>query len=119
MQTLNGDLSISVLIVPNIATPIQNSCRVELDKVPHLKGLKLANLVTDKQEFLVSILIGADHYWSFVQNHIIRGNGPTAHQFQLGYLLSGPLPLSATQLSTSILVQTITSADHQQFSYGP
>ena len=49
IQTLTGDLvPVSVLIVPKIATPIQNSCRVDLDSIPHLKGLKLANPVTDR-----------------------------------------------------------------------
>ena len=115
IQTLNGDLiPISVLIVPKIATPIQNSCRVEMENMPHLKGLKLANPITDNDEFLVSILIEADYYWSFVQDHIIRGNNPTAQQSQLGYLLSGPLPLSTAQLSTSILMQIITTADNKE-----
>ena len=115
MQTLGGELvPISVLIVPKIATPIQNSCRIEMENMPHLEGLKLANPITDSNEFLVSILIEADFYWSFVQDHIIRRNGPTAHQSQLGYLLSGPLPLSTTQLSTSILMQIVTTTDTKE-----
>ena len=85
IQTLTGDyILVSVLVVPNIATPIQNSCRIELNKMPHLKGLKLANPCTSNQEFSVSILIGADQYWSFVQDYIIRGDGPTAQQSRLG-----------------------------------
>ena len=101
---LDGDLvPISVLIVPKIATPIQNSCRIEMENMPHLEGLKLANPITDNNEFLLSILIGANYFWSFVQDHIIRGNGPTAQQSRLAYLLSGPLLLSHTQLSTSNL----------------
>ena len=36
-------------------------------------------------------MIGADHYWQVVEDHIIRGNGPTAMKSKLGYLLSGPL----------------------------
>ena len=84
---------------------------MELESLPHLKGLQLANPVTDSDEFLVSILIGVDYYWSFVQDHIIRGNGPTAQQSQLGYLLSGPLPLSSTQLPMSILLQFTTTPE--------
>jgi len=117
IQTLTGDhIPVSVLVVPNIATPIQNSCRIELNKMPHLKGLKLANLFTSNQEFSVSILIGADQYWSFVQDHIIRGDGPTAQQSLLGYLLSGPLPMLTTQLLTSTLLQIASSADQQEFN---
>ena len=44
VQTLNEELiPISVLIVPKIATPIQNSCHLEMENMPHLEGLKLAN----------------------------------------------------------------------------
>jgi len=73
IQKFTEDLvPISVLIVPKIATPIQNSCPVELDNIPHLKGLQLANPVTNSEEFLVSILIRVDYYWSFLQNHILE-----------------------------------------------
>ena len=115
IQTVTGDLvPVSVLIVPKIATPIQNSCQVELENLPHLKGLKLANPVTSRGEFLVSVLIGADYYWSFVQDNIIRGNGPTAQQSRLGYLLSGSLPLPTKRLPASILLQFATAADNTE-----
>jgi len=55
-------------------------------------GIKLAHPVTDDENFEISILIGADYYWTFVEDHIIRGTGPTAVSSKLGYLLSGPLP---------------------------
>ena len=53
----------------------------------------MAHPVTREENFEISLLIGADHYWDFVEDHIICGNGPTAMQSKLGYLLSGPLPL--------------------------
>ena len=37
-------------------------------------------------------MIGADFYWQFIQDRIIRGEGPTAVESRLGYLLSGSLP---------------------------
>ena len=115
VETLAGELiPISVLIVPTIATPISNSYHLALNTLPHLKGLKLATPITINKEFTISILIGTDHYWSFVQDRIIRGDGPTAQQSKLGYLLSGPMPQVATQLSTSILLQLTTIADHNQ-----
>ena len=52
-----------------------------------------------------------DHYWSFVQDHIIRGDGPTAQQSRLGYLLSGPMPNPTTQLLTSTFLQLTTLTD--------
>ena len=42
--------------------------------------------------------MGADYYWTFVQDQIIHGNSPTAVRSQLGYLLSGPL----LQLSAAV-----------------
>ncbi|XP_070576133.1 uncharacterized protein [Ptychodera flava] len=38
----------------------------------------------------IDVLIGADQYWNFVGNHIVRGAGPTAISSKFGYLLSGP-----------------------------
>ena len=63
VETLAGELiSISVLIVPTIATPISNSYHLALNTLPHLKGLKLSTPITINKEFTISILIGTDHY---------------------------------------------------------
>ena len=35
-----------------------------------------------------------DHYWKFVGDHIIRGDGPTTVHSMLVYLLSSPLHIS-------------------------
>ena len=92
IHTVTGDkIPISVLIVPKIAPPLQNMLRTSLQQVPHLKGLQLARPITENESFEISVLIGADYYWSFVQDHVIRGDGPTAVQSKLGYLLSGPV----------------------------
>jgi len=82
-------IPISVLIVPSIATPLENTVETSLlTNLPHLKGLQLAHPVTS---FEISLLIGANHYWDFVGDHTVCGNGPTAISSKLGYLLSGPL----------------------------
>ena len=110
VETNSGELiPVSVLIVPFIAAPIQNSVCASVNSMPHLRGLKLAHPVPADKDFTISLLIGTDHYWTFVQDHIVRGKGPTAHQSKLGYLLSGPLPYPISQSTASILVQ-ITSA---------
>jgi hypothetical protein len=44
------------------------------------RQLKLAHPVTSDKNFEISLLIGADHYWDFVEDHIILGNGHTAMQ---------------------------------------
>ena len=87
----SGNIPIQALIVPEIATPLQNSVRTATQNYLYLQGLKLAHPVTDNENFEISLLIGADHYWDIVEDHIIRGNGPTAMQSKLGYLLSGPV----------------------------
>ena len=65
-----------------------------LKDISYLKDIPLAHPVTSDKNFGISVLIGADFYWQFVQDHIVWGQGPTAVQSHLGYLLSGPLPLS-------------------------
>ena len=106
IETESGELiSVSVLIVPSIAAPIQNSVSASVYNMPHLHNLKLAHPVTSERNFAISLLIGADYYWTFVQDTIVRGDGPTAQESKLGYLLSGPLPYSLSQTATSILLQ--------------
>ena len=103
VQTITGHkIPISVLIVPKIALPLPNPMRTPLKQFTHLKGLHLAHPITENENFEISVLIGADHYWHFVEDRVIRGNGPTAVQSKLGYLLSGPLP-SATHVSTILV----------------
>ena len=88
IQKISGEkINISVLIVPTIALLLQNLLCASIKEFPHLKGLPLAYPISENE---ISILIGAD--WHFVQDHVVRGDSPTAVQFKLGYLLSGPLP---------------------------
>ena len=91
LETITGDrLPLSVLIVPTIAAPVQNVTRYSIAELPYLKGLQLANPLTTGEQFEVTLLIGADYYWQLVEDHIVRGQGPTAMKSRLGYLLSGP-----------------------------
>jgi hypothetical protein len=101
----SGSIPIQVLIVPKIATPIQSKVRAPIKDLPYLRQLKLAHPVTSDKNFDISLLISADHYWDFVEEHIIRGNGPTAIQSKLGYLLSGMMTvatISVERQSSSI-----------------
>jgi len=76
--------------------------------MPHLRDLKLAHPVTSEKNFAISLLIGTDYYWRFVKDHIIRSKGPTAQGSKLGYLLSGLLPTTMSETTSSALLQ-ITS----------
>jgi len=59
----------------------------------------LAHPIIEDESFEISLLIGADHCWNFVGDHIIQGDGPTAMQSKLGYLLLEPLPVCQSPLS--------------------
>ena len=115
LETNSGELiPLTVLIVPTIAPPIQNTVCTSVNAMPHLQGLKLAHPVAGDKDFKISLLIGTDYYWTLVQDHIVRGDGPTAQQSKLGYLLSGPLPCPVHQSTSSILLQitsTVTKPD--------
>ncbi|XP_064635263.1 uncharacterized protein LOC135492635 [Lineus longissimus] len=83
-------IELSALIVPQISTPFQNLITRDLSRLPYLRNLTLAHPPSDEASFNISILIGADHYWDLVEDHVVRGSGPTAVSSKLGYLLSGP-----------------------------
>ncbi|XP_070546926.1 uncharacterized protein [Ptychodera flava] len=58
---------------------------------PHKTGLKLAHPPSDAESFEISLLIGTDYYWDFIEDDIVQGPGPTAVLSKFGgYLLSGP-----------------------------
>ena len=110
-------IPIDVLIVPTIAAPLSNM-PPEVTKLKYLKGLKLAHPVTQDGEFDISLVIGADHYWRIVQNHVVRGNRPTAVKSKIGYLLSGPTPGDSKQTQNTmlnVLTSSPDAADLEQF----
>ena len=112
IQTISGEkITISVLIVPTIALPLHNPIRTSIKEFPYLRGLPLAYPVTENENFEISVLIGADYYWHFVQDHVVRGKGPTAVQSKLGYLLSGPLP-SRAQITLISLFHVATTSNN-------
>ena len=102
---------LSVLVVPRIATPLQNTASISVTQLPHLQNLQLTHPLAAEQEFEISLLVGADHYWDIVGDHIVRGvaGGPTAVASKLGYLLSGPVQPTATQSTTANVLMVTTS----------
>ena len=65
-----------------------------ITNLPYLNGLRLAHPLSSTEQFSITLLIGADH-WKIVEDHVIRGSGPTAVGSKLGYLFSGLLDTSA------------------------
>ena len=106
LHSISGHLiPLTVLIVPTIAAPIHTLDQKSITNLPHLNGLQLAHSISSAEQFSITLLIGADQYWKIVEDHVIRGNGPTAVRSKLGYLLSGPLDTSTSE-------KTITSMFH-------
>lgn len=100
---LKEEIPVRVLIIDQIATPLENRSRNQLQDLPHLKNLNLAHPVTSDENFAVFLLIAADHYWELVKDEVIRGQGRTAVASKLGYLISGPLKTNTTQPSATVV----------------
>ncbi|XP_071124079.1 uncharacterized protein [Mytilus edulis] len=110
LHTDKGEIvSINALLVPDIAVPLQNQTKYFTPNLPYLKDLKLAHLANNADSFEITLLIGADYYWDIVQDHVIRGNGPTAVASKLGYLLSGLVIRNGEKSLTSSVLLNVTS----------
>ncbi|XP_052233469.1 uncharacterized protein LOC127846339 [Dreissena polymorpha] len=100
-------IPINVLIVPTIATPISTRLQHTAALLPYISKLKLAHPVTARENFRISLLIGADHYWDIIEDEVIRGKGPTAVKSKIGYVLSGPV--GADEKKSNHVLNVITS----------
>jgi len=69
----------------------------------------LAHSVTGDTLFDISLLVGADHYWDIVEDHVVRGNGPTAVKSKIGYLLSGPMPSTSHASADKHILNVLAS----------
>ena len=56
LETNDGDVTISALVVPQIAAPVQNFFNSTLRTLPHLRDLKLAHPVDSAEKFHISLL---------------------------------------------------------------
>ena len=94
---------IEALLIPEISRDMNNFVTPDLLSLPHLKGLKFAHPVSTQERFDIDMLIGADYYWDFIGDKIIRGTGPTAVSSPFGYLLSGPKHSGRSPTAVKIL----------------
>ena len=80
-------------------------------------SLRLAHPIPSTEQFSITLLIGADQYWNIVEDHVIRGNGPTAVRSKLSYLLSGPLdtPTPGKPVASSFHVVAQPTPNLEQF----
>ena len=102
--TTNGEhIPVCVLIIEQIATPLQNHFRHQVRIIPHLRGLQLAHPVMSDENFEILLLTGADHYWDIVKDTVIHGQGPTAVESKPSYLTSGPLHTDCVNCTDTVV----------------
>ncbi|MES9974415.1 MAG: DUF1759 domain-containing protein [Candidatus Thiodiazotropha sp.] len=118
LQTEAETIPLDVLIVPDIAVPLK-TYPSNTKTMSHLKGLKLAHPAMNDGYFEIMMLIGADYYWAIVQDRVVRGNGPTAVESKLGYLLSGPIDACnkspATSMMNIMTAHSVEEVDLEKF----
>ena len=84
--TVDGPVSISVVIVHSIVDPIDQRGWAAYSKIPELQDLRLADAYTSDY-FGVDFLIGADLAWWFIRSDdAITVRGLVAQDSSVGYL---------------------------------
>ena len=118
LQTEEGEeIGINVLVIPQIAAPIETHIK-SVANMSHLRDLKLAHPASAGDLFDINVLIGADHYWDIVGDKVIKGNGPTAMESKLGYLISGPITQRTTaSRMNSVMNVTVTHETNKPENY--
>ena len=119
LETRKGVINLSALVVPTVSSLVTNHVHAVVAKYPYLKNLPLANHV-QSSSFEIDLLVGADYYWSIVENHVVRGPGPTAVASKLGYLLSGPTNIHHLSVMNTLVCKVLTSTsdlEHQVVAY--
>ena len=87
------DLELSLLTVPMICEPLSGQpVNFARERFHYLADSNLADNSSYGDTHDISILIGADQYWSVVTGNVLHGRGPTAIETKLGWVLSGPVP---------------------------
>ena len=62
------------------------------EKYEHLQGLQSTDNTVSESDLEITILIGSDQIWNYINGSTIRGqSGPIALESKLGYILSGPV----------------------------
>ena len=108
----NLNVFINAYEVDVICGPIANqTIDFAQQHYPHLQNLPLADSASGDKGLEVDVMIGADYYWSFVQNHVVRGESsysPVAIRTRLGYVTSGPVNVPTGSEISSCLSISLT-----------
>ena len=115
LQIVKGDYTkeISVHVSDHICNPLP-SFRITRRQLTELKGIQLANKDCSYEgSHEISILIGSDLYWQFIENDMIKTSwGAGAVKTKLGWVLSGPMSNSPNtntnvHFTTSKVIQSL------------
>ena len=90
LRPLYDDLNIylTVYSIPVICSQIcDQPVKFPAEKYEHLQGLQLADNTVSESDPEITILIGSDQIWNFINGSMIRGQtGPIALESKLGYI---------------------------------
>ena len=105
------DIEIQALTFPTICVPPATMINPHLFE--KLTKLDLADYPCTEGNDTIDVLIGSDYYWDIVSGEIIRGDGPTAVNSKLGWLLSGPAQ-GSTLCTTSLLTHVTPTQESDE-----
>ena len=117
VKTNEGLKTIEVLVTDEIVKPINQEGWAACKEYNHIAGLKLANDFSEKT-FTVDMLIGCDYAFEFLENRLIKGNGPTVQFANIGCLVSGPLK-PKNQIHTAALTYDSPQKGEENFQFKP
>ena len=100
-----GTVEMEALTIPKICNPL-GPVKLDLKDNPHLQGLTFADSYP-RNSVQVDVLIGADHYYSFMTGVCKRGETPeslVAVKSHLSWILTGPVDSSSEHTSSMLTI---------------
>ena len=101
----NLTVYINAYVVDLICSPVSNQViNIAQSMFPHLTNLPLADSGDGLTDLEVDVMIGADFVHCFLLDKVVRGEqplSPVAILTRFGFVLSGPVPVSAHNSCTS------------------
>ena len=86
-----------------------------ISEIPEFASLEFANSNQKNSPLKVDILIGADNYWKFFNNHQVKCPKGTlvAVSTKLGYVLSGSASESSLQATTNTMTTHVLDCQYE------
>ena len=100
-----GTVEMEAPAIPKICNPL-GPVNLDLKDNPHLQGLTFADSYL-RNSLQVDVLIGADHYYSFVTGVCKRGKTPgslVAVESHLAWILTGPVASASEHTSSMLMI---------------